>query len=449
MIELEVSNFQAIRHATMAVDGFAAIVGRSNIGKSAIVRAAQHALTGAQGTDFVRHGQECDRKVRQTKKCKCFAKVVIRTAAMNLTWEKGDNVSRYTVERPGVAAEVFEGLERGTPEFLKAGYQPVNVGGKKELIQVPDQFSPIFLLDQTGPVVADVISDVAKLDSLNQAMGSANKDRKDAVAKRKVREGDVESLQTSLALYTGLDDVPVGGLTADFKDLESKSRELAQVQAFALEYDALGVGIQSLDEALKPPLPDNEALETLGQRLTQVADFYDALTEKVPAIRALLGVDKIEVPDEAPLGAAHDKLLQVVGFLRRLDGVERAVEQWSGAGDVELPDPQYEAPWVRLQEVALFTQRWNTLQAELSRAPEVGDLPDMDTLRQKFDEYERHHRLLGDAKSLAEVIKATTLKVKEAEEEEAQALAELEALGVCPTCDQPVGEHHRLHLEAV
>src|SRR6478752_168059 len=97
MIEIEVTDFQSIRHTSVAIDRFSAIVGRSNIGKSALVRAVQMALTGAVGTDFVRHGSSCDRAIRGTKKCKCFSRVRIKTFALELTWEKGDAVNRYIV----------------------------------------------------------------------------------------------------------------------------------------------------------------------------------------------------------------------------------------------------------------------------------------------------------------------------------------------------------------
>jgi predicted ATP-dependent endonuclease of OLD family len=61
MIEIEVNDFQSISHTAVTIDKFSVIVGRSNIGKSALVRAIQCALTGAVGTDFVRHGATCDR----------------------------------------------------------------------------------------------------------------------------------------------------------------------------------------------------------------------------------------------------------------------------------------------------------------------------------------------------------------------------------------------------
>lgn len=449
MIELEVQNFQAIRHATMAVDGFAAIVGRSNIGKSAIVRAAQIALTGAIGTDFVRHGQECDRKIRQTKKCKCFSKVVIRTSAMEITWEKGDAVSRYTVKRSGTEPEVYEGLERGTPEFLKEGFLPVKIGTRKELIQIPDQFEPIFLLNQSGPAVADVLSDVARLDAINQAMGDANRDRKDAVSKRKVREGDVAALVEALALYEGLDRVAVDSLVRDLKVAGTKNKQLSQVSGFIDRAGLLKTTMVGLDAVLKPELPDNDQLGEKGNQLVQVSEFYTALSEKVPGLRALAEMVKVEVPDEAPLDTTHDRLLQADSFLRRLNALTVAEAELAPAQHIDVPDGGAAgSTLINLDKIDHWLKKLEAVEAALARVPTIAELPDFDLLQQKLTECLRYHTLLEDAKALAEVVKSTATQIKEAEADETALLAELEALGVCPTCDQPVGHSHRLHMEA-
>ncbi len=450
MIELEVHNFQSIRQATMAVKGFAAIVGRSNIGKSAIVRAAQIALTGAIGTDFVRHGQECDRKIRGTKKCKCASKVVIKTQAMDLTWEKGDSINRYTLLRAGEETPVvYNNLDRGTPEFLKDGFLPVKVGDTRELIQIPDQFEPIFLLNKTGTVVADVLSDVARLDNINQAMADANKDRKDASAKRKVRLEDITTLQTNLSFYDGLDGIAVEPLIRTRKNLEATGRQLEQTNGFLARLGSLKTSLTSLDEALKPELPNGDTLESKGKRLVQVTGFLEDLTEKVQIFRTLMALDQTVLPDEAPLTAAHIKLVRADGFSRRLVLLETAQVELAAVDKIAVPEEDLNPVLASLEKTDRWWRRWSSAEAELAKMPTIAELPEVEVLQQKLEEYTRYYRMLDDAKTLAEVIRNTQEQIRLAEAEEASALAELEALGMCPTCDQPVGSHHRLHMEAV
>jgi len=451
VIELEVSNFQSIRHATMAVKGFAAIVGRSNIGKSAVVRAAQIALTNTPGTDFVRHGQECDRKIRGAKKCKCFSKVVVRTQAMELTWEKGDNISRYTVRRSGAAEpDVYNSLDRGTPDFLKDSFLPVKVGDSRELIQIPDQFEPIFLLNKTGTVVADVLSDVARLDNINRAMADANKDRKDAVAKRKVRHEDIADLRLSLASYDGLDAIDVAPLIRIRKDLEAKDKQLDQTVGFLGRLTVLKTALTDISEALKPEVPDGDALEVKGKSLSQVSGFLDDLTEKVPVYRTLTVLSQVPLPDDVPLGEAHVKLVQSDSLARRLELLETIQEELASVEQIVVPDGSAVAPALaHLEKADHWWRRWSNAQAELAKVPTIEELPEVDVLQQKLQQYERYCRMLDDAKTLVESIKAVTVEMKAAEAEESATLAELEALGMCPTCDQPVGSNHRLHMEAI
>jgi len=448
MIELEVQDFQSIRHASMTVSGFAAIVGKSNIGKSAIVRAAQYALTGEVGTDFVRHGPKCERKVKGTKECKCFSKVRILTSQVEVTWEKGDSVNRYTVVRDGSKPEVYDGLKRGTPDFLKPAFQLVKVGSGNELIQIPDQFEPIFLLNQSGVAVADVLSDVARLDAINKAMGEANKDRRDATAKAKVREGDVKSLKASLTQYDGLDDVPVDALVGTLKSLETKKKKQDQVGGFLDRLGSLALTLVSLDTTLKPALPDNDLLCSARDQLVKASRFWDSLSEKVPVIRALMEVTKVEVPDENPVRPCSDLLVQVESFLKSLDSVEQAHKSLSSVDDTSLPEwSDLSLVYSKLLTTAKYSHSLEAIETALSKSPEVGDLPDMDLLGKKVSELSSCQRLLDSLVSVAGSIRDLSAAVKVVEADETEALTQLEALGSCPTCSQPLSKNHKLHLE--
>jgi DNA repair ATPase RecN len=453
VIELEVHNFQSVRHATMAVNGFAAIVGRSNIGKSALVRAVHCALTGAVGTNFVRHGTDCDRRVRGTKKCKCSAKVVVRTQKMEVTWEKGDNVNKYTVVRSGQEPEVFEGLDRGTPPFLLPDFELVKVGEHKELIQVPSQFEPIFLLNQSGLAVADVLSDVARLDQINVAMTMANKDRKDAASKRKVREEDVGKLQASLVKYDGLNEVPVQELLDDRKTLLKKRKALEEVTSFIERLSELRDALLALDEALKPELPNHEALELKNEQLDQAAGFFDRLTACAPELRRLMGVDQIEVPkDETEaLRRTIATCEKVDVYSSRLTAVSAAIEQYGPVENVVVPDdPQLGDRYDRIVQIDGFFQRFMAVSSAIQEIEGV-DVPELDV-----DPVLTKHRELGKVTSLIDratlVIEAASRaskELKQAEEDERQVLTEMQALGICPVCDQAIGKEHALHLEGL
>jgi hypothetical protein len=291
MTEVEVRNFQSIEHAHIVIEGYTALVGRSNIGKSALVRAIKAALTGATGTAFVRHGPNCARRLKDAKKCQCKASVRIKREGFDLLWEKGDNDNRYTFN-----GQVFDSVERGTPSFLAEGYAPIKIGDDKEVLQVADQFDPIFLLNRTGGVIADVLSDVAHLDQINAAMRLVEKDRRDAVSTRKVREQDIVDLTQRLIGFDGLDDA------------------LAQVRKVE---DRLG------------------EIGTADQHLQKIERFIEIGRARAAELKRLSGVEDVVVPDSSTLSLGN--LLQLTNWYERLVGFKAWFERVKGAENVTAP----------------------------------------------------------------------------------------------------------------
>lgn len=407
MIKIEISNFQAIRHVAFMVDGFSTILGRSNIGKSAIVRAVQDALTGAVGTDSVRHDHEsCARILKDAKKCKCFSRVMIETPTLTFTWDKGDQVNQYTVVKDG-KTNIFEGLERGTPEFLLPDFDLVKVGDSNELIQAPDQFEPIFLLNKSGPAVADVLSDVARLDQINAAIGAVNKDRKEAVSKRKIREEDVVGIERDLKTYTGLDEVQTSTLESALKKAQTTEFDIAKIEGHLSKWGALTLAVADLERATAFPLPSNETLTKSFADFVQVYGFISKIAEKVPLVQKLAGVELVELP----IQSHEEKLQEIVlcdNYLTRLGLMEKAVEHLDGLADLSL---------------------------DL-------DLPSADKLLQVDHIISRIKACLDAQKTLNDAL-------SKADKELEATIQALQEEGVCPTCTQPFDSNHRtLHLEA-
>ncbi len=492
MLELEVHNFQSVLRAKVVVDGFTAIEGRSNIGKSAFIRAVQCALTGAVGTDFVRHGPACERYVRGNKKCSCFSTVIFRSSKLTLTWEKGDSVNRYTVVRSDSSTpEVFNGLERGTPNFLLPDFQMVQIGAKKELVQIPDQFEPIFLLNQSGPSVADVLSDVARLDCINKAMVLVGKDRKETTSKRKVREEDVKNLTASLSLYAGLDAVPVRAIEILGVKLRKAQQTLSQVEGYINKLQGLKVTLQALFRALEPNLSDLMPLENKYSGLVQVEGFQaraltgtaailglsTALKPELPSIDPLLntnsslvrtsnflvryqertqildtlaGVDQVDMPDVPKLGD-NFSVLQKVSFLtQRLKTVTEIADQYKGLDQVAVPDESKLIQiWPQISRLEEYLQKHTQLQADVVRgdlAQGASDL-DMGNLPEKFETLGKVSSMLSRLSALKTVFLATKQEHEAAEIEVKQTVTDLEALGTCPTCSQSFAKGQHLHLE--
>jgi hypothetical protein len=406
MIEIEIQNFQSIEKVAFRIEGFTALIGRSNIGKSATIRALKYALTGAAGTDFVRHGPECERRVKGNKKCKCKSVVSITTASMKLVWEKGDDDNQYTVTKDGKET-VYTAVNRGTPDFLLPDFEPVKVGDSTDLLQVSDQFDNPFLLKESGSAVADVLSDVAKLDDINVAMKLVGKDRKNAVSTRNVRDKDIKQLTVELEGYEGLDKAVANAeaVEARYVAIEVLDTEVGQLDGFVGELQTLAVSIKALGKAVKPKLPDGGKLRKTGAAFVQLVKFYDEVAERGPVIRKLKGVDKVAVPDIGPVREALQTAEQFDGWLDRV----------------------------------------RVLKQELSQSKKLDDLPE--PAAGPSQEGLKALRAVGGLAARYEAVEASVSELEgrlaAVEAEEKELLDEFEALGVCPTCSLPVHPEHR------
>lgn len=397
MIEVEVRNFQSIERATFKVEGFTALVGRSNIGKSALVRAIKAALTGAPVSSFVRHGKACLRRTKKAKTCKCFSSVHLQAEGFDLLWEKGDTINRYTFN-----GNVYDKAEKGTPEFLSPAFLPVKVGDRQELLQVADQFSAIFLLDQTGGVVADVLSDVARLDRINVAMRMAERDRKEAVSTRKVREKDVADLGLKLEGFAGL-DAAVAQAQAVQDDLDVIDRTASQVEridGFLAAGSAIAHRVKALEAGLATPVPDPDTLTGPRDRLVQMADWLEEHEVKSKAIQTLSPVEGLDIPSKTGLQQTHDSFERLAGWHLQLIGFR---DLFNAMKPVEAL-PALDA--TSLQEALGAFQ---AVQGRLTRL----------------------QALEGAVAKLEGEFSALLL-------EEQAAHDEVEALGVCPTCVRPL-----------
>jgi hypothetical protein len=403
-VEVEVQNFQSIEKQSICVQGFTALVGKSNIGKSAFVRALKSALTNPLGTDFVRHGASCVRRTKGAKSCKCFAQVHVKMPGFDLLWKKGDAVNCYVFN-----GQTYDKPERGIPEFLsRSGFSPVRIGDEAGMIQVADQFFPIFLLNKPATAVAESISDVSRLNVINEAMKRAEKDRREVASTRKVREKDLADLAEKAAVYDDLD------------------RDVAKVETVAAR---LG------------------ELETLNGRVVAMTRFHERLLLVAQTIRRLMQVERIFVPSFEALSAAQAKFQAVqdlsVRFQQRYAAYQAIV--WVEKLAVQVPEPE---PMIEKRALLRRLDRWvdqlrgYRVAFEKLEAASAATPPDFAPLLAATKKAKDLARLAPRVAQLEKIVTRIEAEIATVEAEEKAILAELDALGACPTCARPYAEKH-------
>jgi len=408
VIEIEVHGFQSIAKASLKVDGFTALVGRSNIGKSAFVRAVRCALTNPVGTSFVRHRRDCARQASKKKTCDCKSTVHIRAENFDLTWEKGDKINRYQFN-----GQEYDKPERGTPDFLAStGFAPVKVGDKPSFLQVADQFFPIFLLDLSGNTIAETISDVSKLDCINSATKLVEKERREIASTRKVREADIQVLDSRISSFEGL--------TEDLKLVKKAEDTLAQIEALAGKRDALArflgclsdikQSLQALEVCSKISVPDESELMTQSPRVAQMNRFLENLHQREQSVAQLSKVTEVQVDfDDAALRDRSSIVNRFLGWFGQLKAVKSKLEAFEGLV-VEISEPSsLSIPLTKSLQEKTYSARITPLHSDISALE----------------------------KSLV-ALEAEEQTVKES----------LGSIEFCPTCERPVREGHA-HAETV
>jgi hypothetical protein len=452
VIDVTITNFQSIDVLHFEIDGFTALVGRSNIGKSSIVRALKCALTGSSSPDDVRHDvKTCGRFLRKTKKCQCFSSVKITFEdGPTMLWEKGDAINRYTVWKDG-KEQVYDrvGKEAELPDFVGEQFSPVKMGSKHNLLQVSDQFDPLFLLDLSGTAVADTLSDLGQLDAVNKALTLAAKDRRSSASTRKVREGDHTAAQAELARYAGLDyrSERVRGVQDAHGEVQRAAARVRVVRRLLDDTERVDAEAGRLTRCLRSDLPECAALAAVSSSWETARTLDDGWSSRAQAIRGLMKAVEPSLQEVTALRALSRSWGRVDAWSSEFTSRTALVARLDAVGSMVLPNADaLQALFRSMQVVTAWLSSLQTIKTLFDKSQKARTTPDV-TLEldrvaisiRRMRELDRLHRRLTELQSQAG---STEEELSEAERDDARILDEFSALGVCPTCSQPITPAH-------
>jgi hypothetical protein len=452
VIDVTIMNFQSIDVLHFEIDGFTALVGRSNIGKSSIVRALKCALTGSSSPDDVRHDiKACGRYLRKTKKCQCFSSVKLAFEdGPSMLWEKGDAINRYTVWKDGIE-QVYDsvGKEAELPDFVGEQFSPVKMGSKHSLLQVSDQFDPLFLLDLQGTAVADTLSDLGQLDAVNKALTLAAKDRRSATSTRKVREGDHTAAQAELARYAGLDyrSEGVRVVQASHAEVQRAAQKVRVVRRLLDDTERIDAETGLLSRCLRSELPELVALVTVSSRREMARTLDEGWSSRAHAIRGLMKAVEAAVPEVAALAAVSRSWAKVDGLSMEFASRTMLVDRLDAVGSIVLPDADgLRAVFRSRQAVTAWLSSLHAIKTLFDKSQKARTTTDATfefdraaiSVRRLRELDGLQHRLV----ELQSQVSLTEKELNDAELDETRLLDEFAALGVCPTCSQPITPAH-------
>lgn len=187
---LEITNFQSIEHCILDIpeEGFTCVVGPSNIGKSAIRRALETVLYNKGKASYISK----------------WAK----ESSVKLTFNDGDEVTWHrnaTKTWYNINGEIFKSLNKGVPDLLlKKGFKELSVNKEKINVQVAGQFDKVFLLNNNGSSITEILSNLGNLNKIIAANKKCSTDIKQKRSKLSVRKEDFKKLKSQIDAFYGL-----------------------------------------------------------------------------------------------------------------------------------------------------------------------------------------------------------------------------------------------------
>jgi len=282
MIDITIKNFQSIRDAHFQIDGFTTLVGRNALGKSAVLRAINAALTNQQGTDFITWGEK-------------FCEIHIVMEGLDLLWHKEEGNNFYVVNN-----ERYEKIGREVPPtpIADAGFRLIKLGTEKINLNYAKQFVPLFLVDRQDSKGADLLTSVYGLDRLYKAVDLCNKSQGQNRDLLKLREKDRSSAERDLEKFDGFEDVKdsVGMLEQKKKKVDVLESEIAKVRGWGVKSKELLLACRKLEAGQTVVLPRADKITELIRALQKIKVYSNSVQKYKNEISSLEDGLSVDIP---------------------------------------------------------------------------------------------------------------------------------------------------------
>lgn len=262
-----IQHFQSLHDADIELGKFTVLVGPSNSGKSAFVRALRVFAYNAHNPSFVTHGAKASRIAVQMGDPE--------DGGGHIVLERGKLLSTYRIIGPGDTEEVYAKCGRNVPDDIRNALGFVEIEG--DTLNFAGQFDKPFLLDEPATKVAKVLGDLTNINVLYEAVREANRRRLDVSGRLKVRRGDLDTYVAQLQAY---------------KTLPQRQKAMtAAREAYECSVNISGE-IQQLSRVVTSVTTEQAALEHLAEQSTKDVSVdvagLEAQLERVVALRRLV-----------------------------------------------------------------------------------------------------------------------------------------------------------------
>lgn len=427
-VKIRIKQFQSIEDLEIEVCGLTVVTGRTNIGKSAIMRAISSATLGESVIGLVRKGAQ-------------YCSVEMSSKDWGFRWEKGEKgINRYiigdtTYDKPG---------QKQLEEIIKMGFGSVKLGSKEVQPWWSPQFFPIFLLGETGPAVTDFISEVSRLTVLQDAVVLSSRGKKRANDNAKEKADEARKIRERLARVSGTDQ-----MIKLCKELEEQKESIDGYQNYIEVGNKLNDKLSSsanriltLSKINSVRIPKDEA-ESVATKLREMHTLWGKLEASAKKIITLKPSEKISIPEppnEEWRHLSNGRRFLSIGGLKEKEKILEGIKDVK-ISSIQETDEEIASVRTRKTMAAKLLSATKAIQV-LSASVEIPDCPDgLEKLRKGQEVSVKLEKARKDGEELDDRMKAVSSSLEDVERQ-------LAAIPSCPSCGRPISssEHQEQHV---
>lgn len=409
-MKLKIKDFQSIKNADIDISGITIITGKSNAGKTAVIRALSDAVFNSGDDSHVRAGaSRCTIELDDGKNRMTFMRDASRKSEKtSYSFNGGAEIRKVGRDQLPEVKEMF-----GITDVRMAN-------GTKATLNFWNQNDRPFLMDKSPQQLYEFLS----LSSAKMYTGILKKMVKDSRDMKMEIAGEAKVIDDNRLM------------------LSQKKKYLASQEGF----DELFDSIRDLDQRQKANASAIAAMNAVAGAERQIAGIREQLSQAVtyPDI----SIDGI-IKKERDLQASEKAVSEAETLAKRIGEARAAAEGIARYPDISIAGLEKRESRIAGAETSL--REMETLMARAGAAREaiagLHDMPEIDisAVSAKESAIAVAERMLAEADAIEEKAGKTAEMLHAAEVEcirIARETAEYEKeIGVCPLCGRPFGEH--------
>lgn len=259
-----IDNFQSHEHSELDFDlGLNIIVGQSDKGKSAIIRAIKWVLYNEpRGTDFIRYG---------TNECLV---TILTGDNYTITRRRKTTKNIYTIIKPDGEKLEFENFGNDVPiEVIEAtGVKEIKLDTDTSAkLNLNEQLDPPFLLSETGTMRAKAIGRIVNTNIIDAAERDIMKDISNNNVVLKGFEKQLSDIDEELKQYA---------------NIVEEEENIKIIESLFVKIDGINLKLDKIKEfkdkiqAINNQIEQNTQILSKLKSLPSILDYYNELKEK-------------------------------------------------------------------------------------------------------------------------------------------------------------------------